>query len=154
MLFFLYFMWFVFNGSITVEIAVIGAVVCLFLYAFICRFLGYSPKKDIFAVGLILKCLKYLAILFISIVKSNMDVIKIILSPHEKSPSILISFKSEVKDFNKRCILANSITITPGTFTVNMKGRDFTVHCLTEDFAKEIINSKFEKELKKMEEKC
>lgn len=34
--------WIIFNGTITAEIAVIGAVIVLFMFAFICRFMDYS----------------------------------------------------------------------------------------------------------------
>ena len=153
MLIFLYLMWFVFNGRVTLEIAVIGAFVCGGIYAFICRFLGYGLKKEIAVFKIISNWLKYFFILFISIIKSNLSVIKLILFPSKKKSSVLITFNPSISDIGKMCVLANSITITPGTYTVGIENGVFTVHCLSEEFSEGIEDSDFVRELKKMEEK-
>mgnify|MGYP001700756323 CR=1 FL=1 len=46
MFFLLFGFWVLLNGSWTLEIALIGLVVSAALYAFIVKFMGYSPKKD------------------------------------------------------------------------------------------------------------
>ena len=38
--------WIVFNGRLTAEIAVFGAVIAVLMFAFVCRFMGYSVKKE------------------------------------------------------------------------------------------------------------
>ena len=48
-------------------------------------------------------------------------------------------------------ILANSITLTPGTITVSLEGNDFYVHCLDKEFAEGIDSSAFVELLQKME---
>ena len=45
MFFLLFGFWVLLNGSWTLEIALIGLVVSAALYAFIVKFMGYSPKK-------------------------------------------------------------------------------------------------------------
>ena len=44
MFFLLFGFWVLLNGSWTLEIALIGLVVSAALYAFIVKFMGYSPK--------------------------------------------------------------------------------------------------------------
>ena len=39
--------WVIFNGQLTVEIALLGLVVSGAMYAFICRFMDYRPGKDL-----------------------------------------------------------------------------------------------------------
>ena len=39
-------LWIIFNGKFTWEILWIGAIVSALLYWFVCRFMGYSIKKD------------------------------------------------------------------------------------------------------------
>ena len=46
MFFLLFGFWVLLNGSWTLEIALIGLVVSAALYAFIVKFMGYSPKKE------------------------------------------------------------------------------------------------------------
>jgi len=50
MFFLLLALWFVFNGRFTVEVLIVGIVVCLAVYVFICAFMGYSPLKDLKAI--------------------------------------------------------------------------------------------------------
>ena len=46
MFFLLFGFWVLLNGSWTLEIALIGLLVSAALYAFIVKFMGYSPKKE------------------------------------------------------------------------------------------------------------
>ena len=38
--------WFIFNGKITLEITVLGIILCALIYFFMCRFMDYSVRKD------------------------------------------------------------------------------------------------------------
>ena len=53
-----------------------------------------------------------------------------------------------------RFVLANSITLTPGTITVDVDDNHFCVHALDYTLAEGVENSVFIKLLKKMEENC
>ena len=48
-------------------------------------------------------------------------------------------------------VLANSITLTPGTITIRMEGNEFYVHCLDKEFAEGMESSIFVELLSKME---
>lgn len=50
-----------------------------------------------------------------------------------------------------KVILANSITLTPGTITVSVEGDVFCVHCLDKELAEGIENSVFVQLLERME---
>ncbi len=58
-----------------------------------------------------------------------------------------IPFKTDTARF----LLANSITLTPGTITVAVEGDKFIVHCLDKTLAEGIESSVFVKLLKKIE---
>ena len=45
MFFLIFAVWVVLNGKITVEIGLFGLVITSALFAFMCRFMGYSVKK-------------------------------------------------------------------------------------------------------------
>ena len=50
-----------------------------------------------------------------------------------------------------KVILGNSITMTPGTITVDVRDDLFLVHCLDEDFAEGLAGSAQETRLMKLE---
>ena len=152
MIFVLYILWFIFNEKITAETAVSGLIVCAVLYFFLCRFMGYSLKKDVKALKTLPLFLKFIAVLFINIVLFNISVIKIILSTNQKPESEIVTFDPELKKFGTKCLYANSITITPGTFTIKLKDGIYTVHSLIPSFSKDLNESVLLKYIKQMEE--
>ncbi len=152
MIFALYILWFIFNEKVTAETAVSGLIVCAVLYFFLCRFMGYSLKKDIKAFKNIPLFFKFLIHLFINIVFSNINVIKIILSKNKKADSEIVVFNPSLKKFGTKCLYANSITITPGTFTIKLKDGVYTVHSLIPSFSKHLLDSEILKNIKQMEE--
>ena len=48
-------------------------------------------------------------------------------------------------------IFANSITLTPGTITVSLKGDELVIHCLDKTMAEGMEDTVFERLLEKME---
>ena len=52
-------LWIIFNGKFTWEILWIGAVISAMLYWFVCRFMGYSIKKDLRAFAKIGQAVGY-----------------------------------------------------------------------------------------------
>ncbi len=154
MIFILYILWFIFNGRFTAETAVVGLIVCCALYFFLCRFLGYSIKNDIASIKKIPLFIVFFVVLFFHIVLSNISVIKIILSPNKKPESKFVTFNPGLKKFTSKCILANSITLTPGTYTLKLEDGQYTVHALVPDFAKDLNNMPVLKYIRKMEDKA
>lgn len=63
----------------------------------------------------------------------------------------LIEFETHFKNDTSRFLLANSITLTPGTITVAVEGDRFIVHCLDRTLAEGIESSVFVKLLEKIE---
>ena len=56
---------------------------------------------------------------------------------------VMVEFHSGLEGDFANVILANSITLTPGTFTVSQKGDHFVIHCLREEFSKGLDDSSF-----------
>lgn len=144
-------LWIIFNGKFTWEILWIGAIISAMLYWFVCKFMGYSIKKDLHAVTKIWKVVKYVCTLVIEVIKANTQVLFYILtSKYEVQPK-LVHFKTNLKSELSRVMLANSITLTPGTITVSLTEDEYVVHCLDEEFAEGIEDSVFVQKLQKME---
>lgn len=151
-MFLLYFiLWVVFNGNLTLEIAIFGVVIAAAMFAFTCKFMDYSIAKEKRLFRNIFSMFRYVFVLIIEIVKANFAVIHLILSEEEEVEPLLVSFKSDLSESAYRSALANAITLTPGTITVLLENNVYTVHCLDETFAEGINKSVFADMLAKME---
>jgi len=76
------------------------------------------------------KILSYLVWLMEEIVKSNVAVVKAVLSPDlEISPTLVKVPMQQKSDFG-RTVFANSITLTPGTVSIDLDGYHILVHAL------------------------
>ena len=144
MFFLLFGFWVLLNGHWTLEIAIVGVVVCAALYAFMAAFMGYSPRKEWAVVKRLGRILAYAGYLVREVVKSSVAVLKLIWSPKLVPEPKLISFRTKLRTDAGKVVLADSITLTPGTITVNVKGDRMLVHCLDASF--EIDEDDFEME--------
>ncbi|MEE2567365.1 Na+/H+ antiporter subunit E [Hyphobacterium marinum] len=68
------------------------------------------------------------------IAKSNVAVVKASLKPSIDITPRLVRVPVEARSDLARCVFANSITLTPGTVTVEVEEDGFLVHALTPDF--------------------
>lgn len=145
-------MWIIFNGKITWEIVLFGLAVSLAMYCFICRFMNYSPKKDIKLLKNIFCILEYIITLLMEIFKANFSVIALVLSSKEEPEPRIVTFRTDIHSDFLKVVLANTITLTPGTITACLEEDIFTVHCLDKAFAEGMTDSIFVRLLKQMEE--
>lgn len=65
------------------------------------------------------------------IIKANIDVARAIVSPALPIKPTLLHLKGSQKSELGRVIYANSITLTPGTVTIELEDGVFSVHALT-----------------------
>lgn len=145
--------WLILNGKVTVEICIFGLVIASALLFFMCRFMNYSLRKERLLLSLVPFLLKYFWVLFVEIVKANIAVLKISLHPELQPEPALAYFDTDLKTELAKVMLANSITLTPGTITVSLEENHYCVHCLDREFAEGLEDSVFVKLLKEMEEK-
>jgi len=94
----------------------------------------------------------YLGVLLIEIVKANIDVAYRVLHPKMPIKPGIVTIRTNLKQDIAKLILANSITLTPGTFTVDIIGDRLLIHWINVeaedlDTASRIISWKFEKYL-------
>lgn len=144
--------WVAFNGRLTAEIAVFGIVIAAVMYLFICKFMNYSFRKDIWFFRNIVYILEYLIVLILEILKANLSVISLVISSKYEPEPEIVTFTTDLKHDLLKVVLANTITLTPGTITASLEGNTYTVHCLDKEFAKGIEDSVFVKLLRNMEE--
>ncbi|MBP3470159.1 MAG: Na+/H+ antiporter subunit E [Lachnospiraceae bacterium] len=151
MYFLFYVLWIVFNGQLTWEIAVIGLFVAGLIYAFLCKFMGWSLKKDLRIIKYTIFMVGYLFVLLWEILKANMATIRLVFTEKYEREPVLVTFKTNIKSPVLRVLLANSITLTPGTITVSLQDNEYTVHALDKELADGIEDSVFVHLLEKAE---
>lgn len=149
-LFFL--LWVIFNGNFTLEICILGAIISVTLFAFVCKFMDFSLKKELHIYKKSFLFVRYVFLLIKEIVKANFGVIRMILNQREEVQPMLVTFHSDLKTTTGKAFLANAITLTPGTITVSLEKDQYTVHCLDESLAEGMDNSEFVTYIKKLEE--
>ena len=87
--------------------------------------------------------------------KANMDVAYRVLHPDVPIKPGIVKVRTELKTKLAKTFLANSITLTPGTLTVDMAGQDLYVHwiniqTLDPEEQTEIVVKRFEGFLKRI----
>ena len=93
---------------------------------------------------LTLRLLRYFVFLAKEIVIANLDVVKRVLMPGRSiSPQIIQIPHNKKTDLGK-VIYANSITLTPGTVTVELTDKNIKVHALSKDGADELQTGRME----------
>lgn len=70
----------------------------------------------------------YIFILFYEIIKANLDVASRIIRPSLPINPGVVIIKTKLKSDIAKTILANSITLTPGTFTLDIEGDRLLIH--------------------------
>lgn len=69
------------------------------------------------------------------IVKSNLEVARIILAPRPAPSPRFVTIDATALDEFGQALLGNSITLTPGTLTLQLRDGRLRVHCLTREGA-------------------
>lgn len=147
-----FFAWVIFNGRLTLEIALFGFAVAWAMFAFVCSFMGYSMKKELRFYKLIPAFFQYLFYLVREIIQANVTVVRLILTRKEEMEPVIVHVRADLKTEAARVILANSITLTPGTITVSLTEDKLLVHCLDKSLSGGMDDSMFVRLLQKMEE--
>ncbi len=96
--------------------------------------------------------IQLVGILLVEVVKANIDVVKIVLSPTIECRQGVIVFCPTVKHTWLRVMLANCITLTPGTMTLDIEDDCFTVHLLDMRSADSVISWKIADKLSSLED--
>lgn len=144
--------WIIFNGNLTFEIAGFGILFSLLLTVFCVKVMGYKLSKEWMMLKKIRVFIELLVVLIIEIAKSNEQLIYWIFSDKYRMEPALVKFKVDLKKEWTKALLADFITLTPGTITALLENDELTVHCLDKDLADGIENCSFVRVLKKLEE--
>lgn len=131
--------WLLWSGLYKPLVMGLGAFSCL-LTVYIAYRTGFFQQST--SLHVIPKLPVYWGKLFVEIIKSNIDVTRIILSRELPISPVEIEMDALPKGPIGQAILGNAITLSPGTVTIDVYEGKFRIHCLTEEGAKGLIDSK------------
>jgi len=84
---------------------------------------SFSPKRLLYMV-------QYFFVFMIALIKANFDVARIVINPKLPINPGIVEVDSKLTSPFAKMILANSITLTPGTLTVDIIDNKFFIHWL------------------------
>ena len=102
-------------------------------------------------IHLALGALGYWPWLTKEILKSGWQVTRIILDPRLPISPTFVRFKPSQKTTAALATHANSITLTPGTITVEAGHEEFLVHALTREGAAGVLDGEMDRRVRRME---
>lgn len=148
-------LWIVMSGIFTVKFIIYGCVSSFLISCFVVgslRIGGLKSNRTYFILHANYpKLIIYFLWLIKEVVKSAIDVSKIALSYKMKIEPLVLWFKADYDNPAARAILANSITLTPGTVTIDIYDSGvFSVHALNRDFAEGLLAGDMQKRIAKL----
>jgi len=89
--------------------------------------------------------LAYLPWLLGQVVLANLQIAWVIVHPRLPIAPVVVRFRTRLQGDLARTTLGNSITLTPGTITLDVEGDEFVVHALTRDAARQVLGRGMER---------
>jgi len=132
--------WLLWSGVYTPLLIGLGAVSCV-LSLFLAYRIGFFD--DLFSLHVIPRLPRYWGWLLLEIVKSSLDVTRIILHRQLPISPTVVEFDAAPKGPVGQAILGNSITLSPGTVTLDVHDGRLRVHCLTREMAATLLSGEF-----------
>ncbi|SDK95527.1 Na+/H+ antiporter subunit E [Natronincola ferrireducens] len=148
----LFLFWLVLSPRLSTEAVVSGIIVSLIIVIY-SKDIAFSHKEMPLYYGKkFLLFLKFIGRLLVEIVKANIEVAMVVLNPSLPISPKFVKVPMMLKNDVMKTIYGNSVTLTPGTLTVDVTEGDFVIHALTEDAAEAMKGSIIEKYCILMEE--
>lgn len=120
-------------------------LICCFLVGFISHDLLFEDVRAKNRIASILRFFGYLPWLIYQIVLANLHVAYLVLSPKMPIDPKIITFKSNLMSDLSKVTLANSITLTPGTITMDIiDDEEFYVHAVSKKVADDLLTGEME----------
>lgn len=148
MIIFFFLLWLILNGRVTVELILLGIPISALVLLLANRAVGYTAKTDIRIMRNLPVFFLYTLNLVAEILKASAAVMGVVLDPSKKPEPVIVEFHSGLKTEMQNVLLANSITLTPGTYTLFQEGDHFVVHCLKREYGEGMEGSSFVKYLR------
>jgi multicomponent Na+:H+ antiporter subunit E len=129
--------WLLWSGIFKPLLLGLGVFSCL-LTIYVTHRMGYFDT-DVFALRFRRRLLGYWLWLAKEVVKSSLDVARVVVNPKLPISPQVVKIKASCEHPVDQAILANSITLTPGTLALDVHNGAITVHTLTKAGADDLM---------------
>ena len=141
--------WLAWSGHAKAQLLVFGALS-------VAAVLGITHRMDRFAGAprdehLGLRVLRYLPWLLWQIAKSNIAVARIILDPKLPIQPRILRVPASQRTATGQVLYANSITLTPGTISLDVRDDTILVHALTDESAAGVESGDMDRRVRSLE---
>ncbi len=146
--------WLLLTWSLAPAEVIAGVVVSLLVIGLVGDIFPFKPSKAFNPVRIFWAIL-YIPYLLWQIILANFDVAYRVITPEMPIRPGIVKVKTSLTTDMAKTALANSITLTPGTMTVDVKGDELYIHWIyvrgddIEDWSKRIVG-KFESKLRRI----
>jgi len=138
----LFVFWLTFSGHFDSLHLGLGIVCCLFVAMLSYDLLIPTTPSSLWLVRIWRLCL-YTPWLLYEIVLANFHVVYLVFRPGQIRPQV-VRFHTRLKSDVARAALGNSITLTPGTITLDIQDGEFHVHALSDKAAESVMTGEME----------
>lgn len=138
--------WLVISASLAPADLLLGAALSTALGAWSVQFLwaGEAPQVS---PRQLLGLLRYLLGFSVQVFRSAVHVARVVADPRLPIRPRLITCRTGLRREISRVAFAHSVSLTPGTLTVDMDGGNFLVHCLDDQSAARILSGALERQV-------
>lgn len=130
--------WLLISASVHWQHILVGFIFCTIITLFWNSMAIAADIKTGFSLRQLYLLVKYFFYLAIDIVRANISVAMIVLHPKMPITPGIIIMRCDLERSLSRVLYVNSITLTPGTITVELEENLLIVHALTEEAAKDV----------------
>ncbi len=118
---------YLFLAGFTVDEVILGSIVSAILTVLLAKYINFKVDA-LLPLRLVKFVFVYLPVFLWKLVLANLDVARRVLSPKIPLNPGIVRIRTNLKgDFGK-LTLANSITLTPGTLSIDVEGDSLYVH--------------------------
>ncbi len=143
--------WMLLSGELGI-IFIISAVVSSLIVAYISHDLLIGKTDIRSGFSSLLRLIRYVPWLIWQVILANLDLVYRTLHPSMPIEPLMIKFDSKLKTDTGITILANSITLTPGTVTVKAdRNGEFMVHAVARGPAESLLEGTMQAKVRKIE---
>lgn len=146
--------WLAFTTTFEIQEVVAGALITLVIAIF--TFSIFTSKGlAFFQPKRLVKIIIYFFVFLRELIKANLNVARLVLHPRLPIKPGIVKFQTNLHSDMAKMILANSITLTPGTLSVDIVDNIFYIHWIEvssadPEIAHKEIAGQFEKLLKEI----
>ena len=135
--------WLVFSGHFDVFHVSLG-LICSVTVATLSYDLVLSDTLSSRTAMIAWRFVQYTPWLLYEVVVANFHVLALVLQPGRIRPQV-VRFKTSLTSDLAKVTLANSITLTPGTITMDVDGDEFYVHAVSDEAAQSVKSDDMER---------